>query len=230
MKIKSALITEASGSLGGITASHNRGGLYLRARVVPVNPNTPEQQAIRSFVAQLSNLWVNTLTDFLRASWDFYAQNVPLPDRLGEPRNVGGLAMYIRSNVPRLQVALPRVDTGPAIMNLGDFTAPVFAAPIESGQTTSVGFTETDAWVAEDDAAMLFFASRPQSAAINFFKGPYRTFPGILGNLALPPTSPVVTPLPFGFVAGQKIFFRANVTRADGRLATQDFAVEVAVA
>lgn len=221
MKIKSGLMTEASGSLGGLTASHNRGGLYLRARVVPVNPNTPQQQAIRSFVAQLSNLWLTTLNTFQRASWDTYALLVPLPDRLGEPRNVGGLAMYIRSNVPRLQVGLPRVDSAPSIFNLGDYTPVAFSNASAGGNSFDIDFTEADDWVTEDDAAMLVFSSRGQSASINFFKGPYRTLPGILGDLALPPTTPFAAVPAFALVADQTLFVRVNVTRADGRLSTE---------
>lgn len=230
MKIKSSLMTEASGSIGGITASHNRGGLYLRARVIPVNPNTPQQQAIRGFVAQLSSLWLSVLSALQRGAWDTYALNVPLPDRLGEPRNVGGLAMYIRSNVPRLQVGLPRVDDGPTIYNLGAYTAGTFAPPSEATQASDVVFAATDAWVGEDDAAMIFFWSRAQNSSVNYFKGPYRSTTTILGDLALPPTPPLPIDASFPFVAGQAVFVRQNVTRADGRLATATFSRLVAVA
>lgn len=218
MKIKSALFTEASGSLGGLTASRNRGGQYLRARAIPVNPNTPQQQAIRGFVANLTSLWNSTLSAAQRTSWDEYALNVPLPDPLGEPRNVGGLAMYVRSNVPRLQAALPRVDTGPEVFNLGPFTNPVFATFAAATQDFQVTFDNTDAWANEDDSAMLVLGSRPQNDAINFFKGPYRFAGSIDGDAATPPTSPATIVNPFVFGVGQRVFVQARVSRADGRL------------
>lgn len=223
MKLKSALATEMSGSLGGMVASHNRGGLYLRARVIPVNPNTSLQQVIRGFVAQLSSLWLNTLTFLQREAWDEYALQVPLPDRLGEPRNVGGLAMYVRSNVPRLQNDLTRVDDAPTIFNLGDYTPPSISSLSEATQSVFVVFQEEDPWVSEDGAAMLFYASASTNLSINYYKGPYRLFDTILGNNTLPPTSPDTLTGMRPFVFGQKMFFRLNVTRVDGRLGTQQF-------
>ncbi len=219
MKIKSAIITEASGALGGLVASHNRGGLYFRARVVPVNPNTPQQQAIRGFVAMLTARWQSVLTPLQRASWDLYALNVPLPDRLGEPRNVGGLAMYVRSNVPRLQANLTLIDSAPIIFDLGSYTPPGFSnftAAGNSFETLFDGFG-ADAWPAEDGAAMLVYTSRAESLAVNFFKGPYRFADSILGSVADPPVPPFVTTPAFALVQGTKIFVRVDVTRADGR-------------
>jgi hypothetical protein len=232
MKIKSAIITEASGSVGGLTASHNRGGLYLRARVIPVNPNTVQQQEIRSLVAMLTSRWQSILTELQRASWDLYALNVPLPDRLGEPRNVGGIAMYVRSNVPRLQDGLDLVDTAPFIFDLGSYTPPsvsVFTAAGNSFQVFFDGFG-VDTWPAEDGAAMLIYTSRAQSLAVNFFKGPYRLSDRILGDSAIPPTSPFTATPAFALVEGTKIFVRVNVSRVDGRLGTENRSFGIVVA
>ena len=57
MKILSALATAVSGSIGGITGSHNRGGMYLRSRVIPVNPQTVDQLAARNRLATQSSGW-----------------------------------------------------------------------------------------------------------------------------------------------------------------------------
>ena len=218
MKFKSALVTEASGSIGGMTASRNRGGQYLRARAVPVNPNTPQQQAIRGFVASLTSGWNSLLTSDQRSSWDEYALNVPLPDTLGEPRNVGGLAMYVRSNVPRLQAALPQVDDAPTTFNLGSFTNPSFGTFAATTNDFAVTFTAADAWANEDDSAMLLLGSRPQNPAVNFFKGPYRFAGLIAGDAITPPTSPATIVNPFAFAVGQRVFVQARISRVDGRL------------
>lgn len=210
-------VASASGSLGGMTFSHNRGGPYIRTRVVPTNPNTPQQAAIRGFVSQLTALWADTLTTVQRDAWDVYAFNVPLPNPLGEPRNVGGLGMYVRSNVPRLQAALTRIDAAPVIFDLGDYTAPSITT-IVAPTALTLAFTNTDAWANEDDAAMLLYAGRPQNSSINYFKGPYRFLGSILGDAITPPTSPDVSVWPFILAAAQRGFLRAQVTRADGRL------------
>jgi hypothetical protein len=219
MIFKSALGTDFSGSLGGLTASRNRGGMYLRARVVPINPNTPQQAVVRAFVATLTSGWNDTLTPAQRDSWDSYAEAVQLPNSLGDPRNVSGIAMYIRSNVPRLQAALPRVDTAPFAQNLGTFTAPTFDNALAATDVFDVTFDNSDPWANEDDSAMLILASRPKNATVNFFKGPYRFAGLIAGDAITPPTSPATLTNPFNFEVGQRIFVQARVSRADGRLA-----------
>jgi len=220
MKFKGTIIGEASGSLASMVFSHNRGGQYIRQRSIPTNPNTTFQQAIRSLVSSLTSRWMDTLTVAQRAAWDVYADLVPLLDALGEPRNVGGLGMYIRGNVARLQTDptnLPRVDDGPTIFNLGSYTEPSVGNVTEAGQTFDVTFDNTDDWANEDEAAMVIYASRPQNPSINHFKGPYRLTGEILGDSVTPPTSPDTQTTAFPFVAGQKMFFRTVVTRADGR-------------
>ena len=218
MKFRPLLGTDLSGSVGGVTASHNRGGPYFRNRAIPVNPNTVFQQAVRGFMATLTSLWNDTLSVAQRAAWDLYALNVPIPDSLGEPRNIGGLGQYIRSNIPRLQVALPRVDDGPIVFNLGDFTNPTFDTFVAISDVFNVNFTIADAWVNEDDAAMLISSSRSNNATINFFKGPYRAVAPILGDSGAPPASPVVTLAAFSIEVGNRTFIQTRVSRVDGRL------------
>ena len=48
MLFRGTHLTDASGSLSGVTYSHNRGGAYTRNRSIPVNPNTVQQQAVRN--------------------------------------------------------------------------------------------------------------------------------------------------------------------------------------
>lgn len=219
MIFKSALVTQASGSVGGVTLSHNAGGMYMRARTIPTNPNTVNQQTIRGLVSQLSNLWGTTLTPAQRDLWDVYAANVPLTNALGDPITVSGLNMYVRSNVPILQAGLPRVDAGPTTFDLGDYTNPSFALD-EPADEVDVTFTEADDWVGEDDAAMNVYCSRPQALTINFFKGPYQLAGSILGDGTTPPTTPAAIGLPFPVSTGQRVFCRASVVRADGRLSS----------
>lgn len=210
-------MTQISGSLGGVTGSHNFSGYYLRARVVPVNPNTSQQQTVRNAMAVLSTRWVETLTAAQRLAWEVYASAVEVKNALGDSIALTGLNHYIRSNVPRIQSALPIVDDGPTVYTLASFTDPTFALD-EPNDEVDVTFTNTDDWANEDDAAMLVYASRPQSPSINYFKGPYRYATKIEGDGVTPPTSPAAIPLPFVCTTGQRVFFKAEVTRADGRL------------
>lgn len=222
MKYQSALLTAASGSIGGMTASHNRGGLYLRSRVIPTDPNTSQQQTLRAIVASLANVWANNLSAAQRAGWDLYAANVPVIDTLGNSINLSGINMFIRSLTPRVQAGQTVPPGAPTIFDKGSFT-PVTAISTAAGQTLEITFDVNDAWVAEDDAAMLVYVSRPQNPGINYFRGPYRLSLAIEGDSVTPPTSPASAPVPFPVVAGQKVFYRVQVTRSDQRLSQSQF-------
>lgn len=219
MRFKSPILSQASGSVGGATYSHNAGGMYIRNRSIPTDPNTGPQAAIRALVASLVNHWVDTLTQTQRDAWNTYAANVPLIDVFGDPRFRSGINHYVRSNVPRQQIGQTRIDTGPTIFDLGQYTHPslVIKAALNKFEFT---FTDTDDWCSEDGAMMLIWGSRPKNASINFFKGPYKAMPPILGDSVTPPTSPVEIGVPYPYVVGQKGFARVTVSRADGRLST----------
>lgn len=232
MLFDSAVITRGSGSLGGLTASRNRGGNYLRARAMPTNPNTPSQQAVRSFMSDLASRWASTLTQDQRDKWDLYALNVPLTGPLGSPRNVGGVGMYMRCNIARLNAGdatLARIDVAPPIFDLGEYTPPAIVSATAATDTVAFSFDNTDDWANEDLAAMTFAISRPQNPGINFFKGPYRFADLVLGDGATPPTSPVQIVSPFPFEVGQRIFAFVRVTRADGRLSASFRGTDLAI-
>lgn len=223
MLVKSALMESGSGSLGGITVSRNRGGMYFRGRAVPTNPNSVFQQAVRSAAAQLAALWGSTLTAVQRAAWDLYAETVELPNPLGDARNVGGLGMYIRSNVPRIAsgvAALTRVDDAPTIFDLGAVGPLTVITATSVGAVVSMGFTDTDAWVDETGSALLVYTSRQQNASINYFKGPYRFAGAVEGDDTVPPTTPAAITGAFPFAVDNRVFVFARVSRVDGRLST----------
>jgi hypothetical protein len=214
---KSPFISHASGSVGGMTFSHNRGGMYLRRRAMPTNPNTPQQQAVRAAFAQLSILWQDVLTPVERAAWETYADNVPLKNAQGDNIFVTGLNMYIRSNVSRLTNALARVDTAPVVFNLGEYTAPSFLIDTANDELDTT-FDNTDAWANEDGSGLIIYGSAPNDPTISYFKGPYRLIGRVDGDSVVPPVSPVTSPLGHVIAIGQRAFFRTVVSRADGRL------------
>lgn len=217
MLFTSPVLAEASGRIAGLIFSHNAGGQYIRSATTVTNPNTPAQQVVRGLLSQLTSLWVDTLTQLQRDAWETYADNVSVLNRLGNPINLSGLNMYVRTNVPLIQAGFARQDDAPTIFSLGDFTLPS-GIPSEASQALALFFTITDDWVGEDDAGMLVYVSRPQNPSINFFKGPYRFAGSIDGDGITPPTTPAAILVPFPIVAGQRLFFRVQVVRADGRL------------
>lgn len=218
MKFKSPVYSQASGSIAGITYSHNRGGMYTRQRVIPVDPGSTFQMTVRQLMATLTAAWLNTLTSAQRDHWDAYAAAVKIPDRLGEPRNIGGLGMYARCNIPLIQAGGTRVDDGPTTLTLPQFTAPSFGNISAGAGTVDVTFDNTDDWAGEDGGYMTVLASRGMNITRNYFKGPYRFMDKVEGDAVTPPTSPQSMTLPFAVVSGQRVHFQARVIRADGRV------------
>lgn len=217
MLFRGSLIAQASGSVAGNTFSRNRGGQYIRNRATPVNPNTAQQAAVRAIFSDLTNLWSSTLTNSQRNAWNAYAVNVPVLNRLGDSIFLTGFNMYVRSNTPRVQGGLARVDAAPSENNLGSFTPVTMTAEVTSNNIAII-FTNTDDWANEDDSSMLVYGSRSLQQTINFFKGPFRFAGKIDGDATTAPTSPAIVTNDFTNVVGQLIYVRVRITRADGRL------------
>lgn len=221
MKFLSQLITVGSGSVGGLVASHNKGGNYFRALVIPVNPRTDAQVEVRNALSQLVDSWINTLTPAQRDAWDIYASNVPVTDTLGQTISLSGQQHYIRSNVPRLQSLATgiagAIQDGPTIFNTGNVDASAFFTMVAPSAAT-YNFDNTLAWANEDNAHLLTWYGRPVNPSINFFKGPYQKGPAIDGNTTTAPTSPAAQTAPFVYTAGQRVYAYSRITRADGRL------------
>lgn len=232
MLFHSEVLTGASGSIGGVTYSHNRSGLYRRARAIPVNPNTGFQVEVRSALTNAVTRWTSVLTTIQRAAWDLYGVNTPVTNPLGAAITLSGQNWYIGSNTPRAQLlskfpaftASQPIDNAPIIFDRGDFTTPVFTPT-----TAAIQFQilNTDAWASEDASFMFFFMGRPQNASVNFYNGPWRLIGGVEGDSVTPPAnsqgvvSGVFNVQGFPLAVGQRLWGAVTVSRADGRYSTR---------
>jgi hypothetical protein len=220
MKFESALMTKASGSVGGLTATRGRGGSVFRKRVVPINRSSVAQQVVRNALAILANAWSTVLTQDQRNAWTLYGENVPLIDNLGASRQQAGISHYIRSNSPRLQAGLARVDEAPALFSTGnppDIGALIISTDAGPPIVTSLN---GDALLNAPDAAgnILFYMGRPTNPGVSVSKGPFN-YMDKLDFAGGDPTAAVdLSAFPFPLVSGQKVSFRAQISYDDGRL------------
>lgn len=218
MGLFKALLGEISGKVGGNVFARNRGGSYLRAWAKPINPNTPAQQVIRNAMSNLVVLWGSTLSPGQREDWATYAANVAMTNRLGDTIFLTGQNHYIRSNVPRTLAGLARVDDAPTIFNLGSFAAITTAVVAQISQR--IIFDDTEDWASETGSSMILQEGLVQQLTINFYDSPFQFISTIDGNTGVPITSPQIEPLRGFYGAGTRLFTRARITRADGRLST----------
>lgn len=217
MKFKSALVTQVSGSVGGMVGSHNRGGMYFRGRAVPVNPATAFQQTVRNALASLVVRWSSTLTALQRQGWQDYADNVEVTDTLGDKRKATALDWYVGGNVPRLQMGATIVDAPPTTFTMATLTPPAITSITAATRVMIMTFTNTDPWATAAGGFLGIYISRPTSPGQVFFKGPYRFLDKIVGS-ASPPTSPFTTVAgPFPLSVGNNVFVQFRAFNADGR-------------
>lgn len=207
---------QRSGSIGATVYSHNRFGAYIRARSVPVNPNTARQVAARNATRSISIAWQNTLTQDQRDAWNVYAANVSWTNKLGDTVNLTGLNHYLRSNSIRVQNGIARVDAAPVIFTLATAELALAVTASEATQDLTIDGDPGAAWIGEADAWQFYSMGIPQSGGIGFFGGPYRQIRAVPG--AGPPPFPQVIPAAFPFAEGQRLWVRSRIARGDGRL------------
>lgn len=209
MKFKSALVTQVSGSVGGMTGARNRSGMYFRARSMPVNPQTSFQTAIRNAFTQCVTAW-GDLTPDQRENWQVYAANVPWTNTLGDSIRLTGNQMFTSCNTPILQIGNPIILDAPTLFNAPAIALPVLSQAAGTPFAVSFAFDNTDL---ETFDSVIIYASIARSPSINFFKGPYRFNNSTGGGVA----TQVLIPNPT-WVEGQKIFVQCRISYGDGRL------------
>lgn len=179
MKFLGTVIGAASGSLNGITASHNKGGQYFRKRSIPTNPNSSRQQTMRAAFGSAVNAWANLLTETTRLEWKTYAQNVTFTDKLGQPLQLSGQQAFIRSYSLRAWLGLTLTTSAPTIYNTGSpitSIKPIITAPANSIGVASPNVSTTLQFAVppDDDGDIIIQLSTPLGETTKFFKGPYQ--------------------------------------------------------
>lgn len=220
MLYKSQLISQGSGSLNGIVFSHNRFGSYMRNRSIPVNPSSQRQQDVRAVFTSLAADWSEVLTQAQRDAWNLYGASVEVINKIGDPINLTGLNMFIRSNTVLLQAGLPQVNDGPTTFSLPSVDPTVVATASEGTQLLSIAFDDALDWLDEDDASMCVLMASPKGVGVNFIDGPMRFAGQLLGDAITPLTSPQTIAVPFAVTELQKSQIQARITRADGRVSS----------
>jgi len=218
-------IVQQSGSIAGNTFARNRFGNYVRARTKPINPRSSRQSAARIAIMYLAEQWRESpMTDAIRLSWETYAQSVSWLNKLGESVTLTGFNMFMRANCALLRAGGTVVTAGPTDLGLpaGDPTM-VVSLVSEATQDVTLTFDDAMDWAGEDDAYVILEMGQPQNVTRNFFNGPWRFYAALEGNTAVPITSPelLLGGDAYTMIETQKVFWRASIIRADGRMTTK---------
>lgn len=123
-----------SGSMGGTTFAHNKGGPYIRARAIPTNPASAKQLNARARLSTYSQLW-QTLTSAQRQAWQEWARQNPVVNTLGHVVQLSGQQAYIQLNTRIALAAGTAISTPPIIPAPPAFTAAAQDGDIGTGDT-----------------------------------------------------------------------------------------------
>jgi hypothetical protein len=109
-------IVDARGSIAGNTFSRNGNGAYLRARVAPVQPNSPAQTQARQLFGARSQAFAQLTEDQVKA-WNDAATGTlgAYTNRLGEPSQYSGAQLFNKINGVRAAFGLDQLDDPPAV-------------------------------------------------------------------------------------------------------------------
>jgi hypothetical protein len=208
MAIYSPILGELRGSIGGNTFSRNKGGVYVRQRGVPTNPNSTRQQVVRSLVATYAQYWGGVLDADERAAWNTYAQEHPVLNSLGQEIYLTGLDWYVKINTRLADAALtpltePPVEEGPGSL-----------ATITPTLTSPAGLSLAFAPVLEEDECIVCWASLPQKGG---------TMPNfrqcrLVGYSAVAQATPAVFVTPFTYQVGERAVIYATRMDEEGQL------------
>lgn len=218
MLFTSPVFSQASGSIAGITYSHNRGGMYTRARVTPTDPSSARQQVMRTSMGVLAPFWGDTLSVAERAAWNLYGANVPWLNPLGQTIFLTGQQHFNRVNTVRLQLGTTILSVAPVIFDLGTFTAPtIVAAQAGPPSIAQIGFTDTDLWANGVGGFLVVYCGKAQGPGRSFYRGPWR-FGGFAVGDPVPPVSPVNIASNYPWSIGNQAWVQIRVIQTDGRM------------
>lgn len=226
-------IAEARGSIGGVVYSRNRGGMYMRNRSVPTNPNTARQQNVRLFMLTAAQYFSETLIAADRKTWEVYTQNTPATNRVGATIVLSGIAAFVRTNALRQLANLAILDKAPATG--GEATAIKVNAPgisISAATQEIVINADTDLgnWSKDiDDDACIFSQGLPVDPNVLYFKGPFRTVYSLNGDSTSPHAFPFTIACVFAVQEGQVCYMKFKHLDAEGKV-SNDSIVPITVA
>ena len=198
------------GSHAGNTFARNKGGAYVKKKMLGVNPRSVRQVANRTQIGQLSKEYTYTLSDAQRAAWRTFASTFPVINRLGNTTFLSAQQMYAKLNAAVLRNGSPSVVLPPASTAVGTPVSLTLVAT--SGGGGSLTANLATAGSGGSDKAMLFL-SAPLNPGKNYVSSQLRALPvAIARDSTVNITTAYLTlfgALPSG--PGQRIFARAFV-------------------
>jgi hypothetical protein len=204
-------ITNSRGRIGNVVNSRNRGGDVQRAYVVPVYPNTPNQQLFTAAFASIESLW-ETFPQQQQDEWNAAALKTYRVNAVGKRYHMSGYNFYISQTITILIAnGSPSLFPAPPLPVLGLYscaTSTLTSTQLIVDLLMLGGFT-----VCPANHAILIYASDCVSNGINYKRTGLQGFFSFHAGDSLTAQDvfthyTALYPAP---VSGKKIFFKARV-------------------
>lgn len=207
-KVKYAsFIQDIRGLVGDAVFQKNRSGNTIRERVVPINPKSSDQVAVRNSMSVLSKAW-GGLTDSQRGQWDTAAASAEWTQKnvFGDNFQLSGEQLYLKLNLVIDFLGETAIDVPPTKATFNAMTLGTITAAAGTPALT-IAFTGTLA----SDTQFIVSASAQVSAGIMSTKSvSFRAITNTTGTTPLDVLAAYNSK--FGtLVAGRKIWIRVEV-------------------
>ncbi len=154
-------ISDARGSIGGVTFARNRNGAYARRKTNPVNPNTIAQQERRDQIADMSQLW-REMSDGERDGFTVLGAQIIRVNSLGNNYSLTGLQAFQSINQNRFSSGQSAISTAPVLDNPVNVTSIAIAT---AGGTAELTILPLPVAASRN----YIYATPPLSAGKSFF-------------------------------------------------------------
>lgn len=213
MKFLSQIFSEARGSVAGQTFSRNGNGAYVRARAVPVNPNTAAQSNARTSFGSFASLW-RSLAQSERNGFITLAQNITFTDKLGQQIHLSGFQLFQKLNQTLFSAGQSPIESAPTQVSIPDVNLTTFSIGVDAG----TGIADLGVELSDSPATgftLVIEATTGVSAGRSFFgRSSYKA----IHTIENPTTTAVDLTAPYearfgdlGEKVGQKIAVRARL-------------------
>lgn len=216
------IIGAASGSLGGLVASRNKGGPYIRVRAVPTTSTTAAALQAKAFLSEASAAF-SGLTTIQQDSWTRYGTLKPEINRLGLPKILTGVAAHNRIYTRMRRAGLTPLVAPPIGSDPDAFATLTPTYDIGAG-TSTLAFTPTPLGAAQH---LWLKAAVVDSPGINYVEGIKRLVAVSAAALASPYDYQAAVEAVFGpLVVGQKLVLFPMIFDAATGLLSRPLRVE----
>lgn len=177
-----AIVSEARGKESGIIFSRNKYGAYIKAKISPVNPQTPYQQAQRIALGSFSQQW-SGLSEDEKDNWNSLGQQIVRVNRFGDQTNYSGFNLFVKCNRNLGLIVEPAIEEAPSVPAIPALTLTVLTME----ETGDDGTTMTLAFTAIGGEAIAGFkialeATPPILTGRRFVKNFYRNIGSFVGE------------------------------------------------